>query len=434
MTASAHVRELSLGADVPALQDGELSLVTLIDTIRERFEASEPALQAFLFEQHRFDRLRRDAETLEARYPDAADRPPLYGAMLGVKDIFHVDGYVTQAGAKVPAALFAGEEAAVVTRLKEAGALILGKTVSTEFAYFEPGPTRNPHNLGHTPGGSSSGSAAAVASGLAHITTGTQTVGSIIRPAAYCGIVGYKPSFGRVSTAGLVPFSVSADHVGFFTGDLADMRAVAAAVIDDWNSAALGSDHPQLGVPEGAYLEQSTALDVFEAQIYVLEQAGFPIIRIPLLDDVVTIDGCHQDMIAAELAYEHRKWFPKHRQLYRPRTAKLIQYGQTISPERLQAAREHRFSFRERLHEMMDAEGIDLWICPSAPDVAPHGIDATGSPKMNMPWTHAGLPALSLPAGRGMSGLPIGLQCVGRFGQDEKLLSWAAAIESQFKG
>ena len=433
MTVNPYIRDISLVADVGAIRRGELPLTELIDRLQDRFEAIEPAIEAYLPEANRFDRLSRDAESLEARYPDPVLRPPLFGALLGVKDIFHVDGFVTRAGTQVPAELFADEEADVVTRLKNAGALIVGKTVTTEFAYFEPGPTRNPHNPDHTPGGSSSGSAAAIAGGLAHVTTGTQTIGSVIRPAAYCGIVGFKPSFGRLDTAGLVYFSPSADHVGFFTQDIADMQAVAAAAIDDWNNDRDVAARPVLAVPTGAYLEQSTALDVFEAQLYVLEQAGYPIKRITRFDDNAAIDARHQDLIAAELAIEHREWFAQYSDLYRPRTAALILHGQSVSADRLLEVRQHRLNFRERVHNVMDDEGIDLWVCPSAPDVAPRGIDATGSPAMNMPWTHAGLPAVSVPAGRGMLGLPLGLQLVGSYGEDERLLAWAGAIGRLFK-
>ena len=432
MTANPHIQPISLQSDLDVLRRGELSLPALIGKIEARFKAIEPAIEAYLPEQNRFDRLRQDAALLKAQFPDPATRPALFGALLGVKDIFHVDGFVTRAGSNVPAECFVGRQAEAVTRLKHAGALILGKTVTTEFAYFEPGPSRNPHNLAHTPGGSSSGSAAAVASGLAHLTTGTQTVGSVIRPAAYCGIVGFKPSYGRVPSEGLVTFSPSADHVGFFTQDVAAMQAAAPAVVDDWQASTELVDRPALAVPQGAYQQQSTALDVFEAQLYVLEQAGYPIKRIDIFDDIDRIDGYHQDLIAAEFAHQHRDWFPQYSQRYRPRTAALIRYGQTISQDRLQEARAHRLSLRERLHSVMENAGIDMWICPAAPDVAPHGIDATGSPKMNMPWTHAGLPALTLPAGRGMLGLPIGLQLVGRYGADECLLAWAAGMEPLF--
>ena len=432
MTADSYIRDISLVSDIEALRPGDRSLSALIDDLEAHFEALEPTIEAYLPEAHRFDRLRRDAESLEQRYPEAAARPPLYGALLGVKDIFHVNGFPTRAGTRVPPELFAAHEADVVTRLKRAGALIVGKTVTTEFAYFEPGPTRNPHNTAHTPGGSSSGSAAAIACGLAHITTGTQTVGSVIRPAAYCGVVGFKPSFGRVDTAGLVDFSPSADHVGFFTQNIPDMQAVAAAVIADWKHDLDTSARPALALPVGAYLEQSTALDVLEAQLYVLTQAGYPVKRIPMFDDIATIDGCHQDLIAAELAHQHREWFEQYEHLYRPRTAALIREGQAVSYQRLRAVREHRFEFRERLERTMDGEEIDMWVCPSAPDIAPRGLEATGNPALNMPWTHAGLPALSIPAGRGMLGLPVGLQLVGRFDADEQLLAWARAIERLF--
>ena len=417
--------------DIGALRRGEMSLARSIEELEKRFAEVETAVRAYLPERDRFGRARREAADLENRFAAPEERPPLYGAMLGVKDIFHVDGFVTRAGAAVPPELFAGAQAAVVTRLREAGALIAGKTVTTEFAYFEPGPTRNPHNLAHSPGGSSSGSAAAVASGLAQVALGTQTVGSVIRPAAYCGIVGFKPSFERVDTAGLVMFSESADHVGFFTPTVPDMRAVAAAAIEDWRDENAPQRRPVLAVPEGDYLRQCTALDEFESQLRALAATGYTVKRVEALDDIEDIGRCHQDMIAAELAIQHQAWFARHAALYRPRTAELIRYGQTVSRARLLEARQHRFATRDRLRGVMSDNGIDLWVCPAAPDVAPQGLGVTGDPKMNMPWTHAGLPALTLPAGNGKLGLPLGLQLVGRFGDDEALLLWAREIEGE---
>ena len=322
MKANEYVATKSLASDTQALRRGEVSLLSSIDRLEARFAKVEPAIQAFLPEHDRFRRLRNAAEDLESRFAAPDQRPALYGAMLGVKDIFHVDGFVTRAGTTVPPALFAGEEAPVVTRLKASGALLIGKTVTTEFAYFEPGATRNPHNLAHTPGGSSSGSAAAVASGLAQVALGTQTVGSVIRPAAYCGIVGFKPSFDRVDSAGLVRFSESADHVGFFTGTVPDMQAVAAVVIDDWRDDEVPPRLPVLGVPEGSYLRQCAALDEFEAQLRKLTGSGYTVKRFKILDDIEDIDRCHQDMIAAELAIQHEDWFARHATLYRPRTSR----------------------------------------------------------------------------------------------------------------
>ena len=197
------------------------------DQLEATFEEREPKVQAFLPEGNRFDRLRREYKALEQRYPDPDSRPPLFGLPLGVKDIFHADGFETHAGSNLPADRLTGDQAASLTQLKEAGALVLGKTVTTEFAYFAPGPTRNPHNPKHTPGGSSSGSAAGVAAGLVPAAFGTQTVGSINRPAAFCGVVGLKPSYGRVSVEGVIPLAPSLDHVGFFTTDVAGAMVMA---------------------------------------------------------------------------------------------------------------------------------------------------------------------------------------------------------------
>ncbi len=433
MALNRHIHSVSLAEDVRALRCGDRSLEQLLERIETRFNETESAIEAFLPESDRFLRLRRDATALDPQYPEPGQRPPLYGALLGVKDIFHVNGFTTRAGTEVPVVLFAGEEAGIVARFKRAGALILGKTVSTEFAYFEPGPTRNPHNLAHTPGGSSSGSAAAVASGLVHFALGTQTVGSVIRPAAYCGIVGFKPSYKRVDSSGLVTFSLSADHVGFFTQSVDDMQRVAAVAIDDWNQNMVATGKPVLAVPDGAYLKQCSALNAFEAELEKLVSAGYHIKRVNVLQDIAEIDSFHQDMIAAELAAQHQEWFAWHASLYRPRTAELIRYGQTIATERLQEARQHRLRFRQLLHDVMSAHKIDAWICPAAPDVAPSGISATGDPKMNMPWTHSGLPAATVPAGTGNYDLPLGLQLVSKFHDDESLLHWAGGIEACFR-
>ena len=409
------------------------SVFDILYTLEDRFNYIEPHIQSFLPEDNRFDRIRTEAKAIESEYSDPKKRPPLFGVVVGVKDIFHVDGFITRAGTEVPHELFAGSQANVVTKLKDAGALVAGKTVTTEFAYFEPGPTRNPHHLAHTPGGSSSGSAAAVASGLCHVALGTQTVGSVIRPAAYCGIVGYKPSYGRIDSEGLVYFSRSADHVGLFTQDVDGLWQVAEFVVDDWSGKDMPERKPILGVPEGAYLQQSTALDEFEVQVTALESAGYTVKGIPMFDDIEDIDSNHQDMIAAELANEHDSWFAQHSKKYRQRTADLIRKGQTITNERRTEGQISRTNLRDNLHQIMEEHEIDLWISPSAPDVAPEGIHATGSPAMNMPWTHAGVPVVTVPAGTGKLDLPLGLQICGRYAEDELMIHWAKDIEAVYR-
>ena len=211
----AAAAQPDLAATLAALRSGELDLRQRLDEVAAHFDEREARVLSLMPEPNRFERLHRDAEALLAQYREPASRPALFGALLGVKDVFRVDGFETRAGSRLPPSTFAGPEASSVTRLRHAGALLLGKTVSTEFAYFAPGPTRNPHDPERTPGGSSSGSAAAVGAGLCDATLGTQTIGSVTRPASFCGVVGFKPSFGRVPTDGIIPLAPGLDHVGF---------------------------------------------------------------------------------------------------------------------------------------------------------------------------------------------------------------------------
>lgn len=427
---TAYIAPLPLAATLEALRSGQQDLIAAVNALCDRIEAIDGELQALLPEPNRRERLLAEARALLERYPNPAERPVLFGAFLAVKDIFHVDGFVTRAGSQLPPELFAGEEAETVRALRAAGALIVGKAVTTEFAYYEPGPTGNPYNLKHTPGGSSSGSAAAVAAGISNLALGSQTVGSVIRPAAFCGVIGYKPSFGRISTHGVVPFSQSADHVGLFTQDVAGLVLACSVLCSAWRSQLAPLSSPVLGVPEGPYLDQmpSEGRAAFEQQIAQLEAAGYVIKRVQAFGDLATIAQRHRRMIAAEIAQVHAEWFKQHEALYRERTAGIIREGQPVTVEALEESRAARFELRQQLHEQMDAEGIDLWVCPPAFGPAPEGLQVTGDPAMNMPWTNSGLPALTVPAGKAANGLPLGLQLVARFERDEELLAWAAGI------
>ncbi len=431
-TASAPLADIAAG-----LRSGALDLHDYIDDTCDRVDAAEPYIEALVAEgKNRRTRLHQEADELLEDFPDPEDRPALFGVLIGVKDIFHTTGFVTQAGTEVSPRVFGGdvdEDAAAVTGLRMEGALVLAKTVTTEFAYFEPGPTRNPHNLDHTPGGSSSGSAAAVAAGFCPLALGTQTVGSVIRPAAFCGIVGFKPTFDRIPSAGLIPFSPSADTIGLFTQDLAGM-ALAASVVCHWwepEDAAPGDHLPVLGVPDGPYLAQTEpdALAAFEAQLALLAAAGVEIRRVPALADIDQIARRHQNMISAELAQVHKKWFARHHKLYRPRTAELIRQGQAVTEFSLDAGKSGRLVLAEALLSTMQSTGIDLWICPAAPGPRPQGILSTGSPAMNLPWTHAGLPSLTIPHfDPSADMLPLGLQLVAPLLHDETLIAFAQTL------
>ncbi|MEW6662756.1 MAG: amidase [Bacillota bacterium] len=421
-----------LALAVEALRSGQVNLPEYIDQLCDRIDANEQEVQALLPEPGRRERLHREAARLLAEYPEPAGRPPLFGVPVGVKDIFRVNGFPTKAGSRLPAELFDGPEASSVTALRAAGALILGKTVTTEFAYFAPGPTRNPHNLSHTPGGSSSGSAAAVAAGFCPVAFGTQTVGSVTRPAAFCGIVGFKPSYGRIPIDGVIPFSQSVDHVGLFTQDASGMALVASLLCRDWQlPAGRTPTRPVLGVPEGPYLLQASpeGLAAFRVQIANLERAGYRVARVQVMADIEEIARRHRQMISAELAQVHTHWFAQFGELYRPHTANLIQEGQKVGMDELEQAQAGRGKLRSELEELMHRHGIDLWVSPAALGPAPEGIEATGSPAMNLPWTHAGLPTITLPAGFASNGLPLGLQVAARFMADEQLLLWSVGLE-----
>jgi Asp-tRNA(Asn)/Glu-tRNA(Gln) amidotransferase A subunit family amidase len=354
----------------------------------------------------------------------------LSGVLVGVKDIFHVAGFETRGGSRLPPEALQGPEAASVTALRQAGALVLGKTVSTEFAYFAPGPTRNPWNPEHTPGGSSSGSAAAVGAGLATLALGTQTIGSILRPAAFCGVVGFKPSYERISREGVIPLAPSLDHVGFFTPDAAGAARAAAVLCRDWRPRA-PKGKPRLGVPEGAYLERALGegLVHFRQACHRLADAGFEVVAVPALQDFAEIVERHYRIVAAEAARVHRDWFARFEDLYAPKTAELIRRGQTVTDDELARDLDGREELRDALTAAMDEHGLDLWLSPPALGAAPRGLDSTGDPVMNVPWTQAGMPALCLPAGRNPAGLPLGLQIAARWWADEALLAWAGDLE-----
>ena len=422
--------ETRLAPLAEALRTGELRLSAYLESLEAFFEPENKRIEAFLPEAGRFDRLRRQASELAARYPTAESRPALYGIPVGVKDIFHVDGLPTKAGSQLPQDHLSGPQADSVTRLKQAGALVLGKTVTTEFAYFAPGPTRNPNNIDHTPGGSSSGSAAAVSAGLCPLALGTQTVGSVVRPAAFCGSVGFKPTSGRISTGGVIPLSLTLDHVGFFNQDVAGAALNASVLCQGWQTGGTQTERPVLGVPAGPYLEKTSAegLKHFQATRAKLEDAGFEVRAVEVMPNFDEIVTWHMDLTAAEASAFHEDWFGEFGDRYHPKTRALIERGHQVTPEQIRVYRAGRNQLRRDLEIPMAEHKIALWISPAAIGAAPAGLDSTGDPVMNLPWTYAGFPALTLPTGLAENGLPLGLQLVAGWNKDEQLLAWAGQI------
>jgi Asp-tRNA(Asn)/Glu-tRNA(Gln) amidotransferase A subunit family amidase len=422
--------ENRLADAVAALRTGDRTPTEYAAACLDRIDAVEDEVEAFVPEEDRPERVRDAASATAAAFSNTDDRPPLYGVPVGIKDIFHVDGLPTRAGSELPPATLAGPQADAVSALLEAGAVVLGKTVTTEFAYFAPGPTRNPHELDHTPGGSSSGSAAAVAAGMTPLALGSQTVGSIIRPASFCGVVGVKPSYDRIPRDGVLPLSPSADHVGFFTQDAAGAQLAAEVLSHEWDASGVDTaEKPVVGVPHENYLNQAddAMLDAFERSLGKLRNAGYEVHQTNALVAIDPVNERHNDMVAAEAALEHGPLYAAYGDRYAPGTVDLLQDGREVDVGALVDARNGRLDLRAALADVMDDAGVDVWAAPAAPGSAPAGIDDTGDPVMNLPWTHAGLPTVGLPAGE-VEELPVGVQFAAAYGADEQLLAWAEAF------
>jgi Asp-tRNA(Asn)/Glu-tRNA(Gln) amidotransferase A subunit family amidase len=423
-----------------------------VDELCDRIDAVDRELHAFVPGAETSEDRRARWHAALAALPDRAqggERLPLYGVPVGVKDIVRVDGLPTRAGSRLPAEAFAGPQAVVADRLAAAGALVAGKTVTAEFAILAPGPTRNPRNLEHTPGGSSSGSAAAVAAGLVPLAIGTQTVGSVIRPSAYCGIVGFKPTFGRIPVDGVVPNAPSYDTLGVHAATVADAARAAAVLCDGWRTIEVPRP-PVLGVPDGPYLEraQPEALAAFEGQAAALAEAGFEVRRVPLFADFERVVADLFTVNRHEAARSHADWFARYGGRYREQTAAVVREGQGVDAARYEEGLRRRAAFQAALAEATGAAGVDVWISPAATGPAPRGLESTGSSIMCLPWSNAGWPALTVPAGaigpagpgrpagpggsteRAGESLPLGLQCVARPGHDEELLVWARPLEA----
>ena len=387
-------------------------------------------------EPDRRARLHQEADALLKRWPDPLERPALFGTPLAVKDVMHTRGWVTRAGSKVDPTAFAADEAVVVTRLRDAGAMVVGKTVTAEFASKAPGETRNPHDHARTPGGSSSGSAAAVAIGTADLATGTQTIGSVIRPAAFCGIVGMKPTHGRASIEGIVAHSPSFDTPGVFAREVEAVRAAAMVMWDRWQASGPAA-RGRLVVAGGEYLEPGRAqwpARRSETLWTLLRAQGWSVDEHDLLPDLPAVRA-HNLVI-------NRYELPRCTRLGSTptgRTTGTRQCRRSTKVARSPAPRTTRHSthlraFRTEMDRRVAALDAAAVITPAAPGPAPLGIETTGDPAMAMPWTYGGLPAIALPAGRSPEGLPLGVQLVGRRGADEALVALAADLEQAFAG
>lgn len=423
-------RQSSLPTTVQGLISGTVDVMDYVRETVDLVDESDVLVRAIVPEPGRRQRLEREAKALRDLYPQPSNRPPLFGVPVGVKDLFRVDGFSTRAGSFLPADVLAGPESSLVTRLKDNGALILGKTETDEFAYSEPPVTRNPRNLKHTPGGSSGGSAAAVAVGLTPLAIGTQTLRSIIGPACFCGVVGYKPSWGSIPIDGVVMMSPSIDTVGFLTQDVESV--VVAAKLLAGIDATAQNRRPVLGMIEGIMRSslEAEAEAAYTSQMARLEAAGFEVRRVQLFEDewLRGVTARSMTVLHYEMAEVHKDWFADHGQLYRERTRQAVTGGQRISRDDYLPAKAFIEEYRLRMTALMDDSNIDLWALPGTRGSAPEGYHSTGSVDMTGTWSYGGLASLAIPAGKAPNGLPLGLQFIPRYGQDTELLGWARLL------
>jgi Asp-tRNA(Asn)/Glu-tRNA(Gln) amidotransferase A subunit family amidase len=404
------------------IEAGTLKPTAVIDLCAEAIAARENEIGAFVT-------LDIDAAHRRAEAPVLA-ATPLRGLPVGVKDIFDTADFPTEYGSPIYAGHQPVADSAVVSLLRRAGGVVLGKTVTTEFAYMQPGKTKNPHNLEHTPGGSSSGSAAAVAAGMVPIATGTQTAGSIIRPAAFCGVAAFKPSYRLLPTVGIKCFSWSLDTAGLFAAGVADAAFAAAAI----SGRDLRVDRSPPTAPTIAIVRSHIWDQASEAMQKAIERAGRAaeaagarieeIVLPQILEEAYRAQSTIMDYEGFRaLAYEYdhrREWIG-------PLLGKTLDNAAKISAEDYDTAR--RTTKRAR-HALNDLVGEAKFILtPSAPGAAPRGLGSTGTSIFNRLWTLMGSPCVNVPGLMDDSGLPLGVQVVGRFGRDRATLEAALFLE-----
>lgn len=407
------------------IAQGRLSPVDLIEACLDEIARHDGAIAAWIHIDADGARVAARERAAEAKCGKL--RGPLHGVPVTIKDNIDVAGLLTTSGAAAFAHRYPTADALCVARLRAAGAIVLGKVATTEFAYFEPAATRNPWNVAHTPGGSSSGPAAAVAARMVPLALGTQTIGSVLRPAAFCGIVGFKGSFDAVPVEGVSALARSFDHVGVFARSVADAR-LAFAVLSGRAHAQRSVEAPRLAiVPQLlARAEPHVAAEITRAAER-LAAAGAKIAEIALPPSFAAIHDAARVIQECEFAADQEKLYRDHAAEYRPRTRELVIAGLARSATAYVRAQQARALFRDEMAPILQSAAFLL--TPVAPGLAPKGLGSTGDPWFCAPWTSIGVPAIALPTTIDASGLPHALQLVAPHTSDAALLDAAQWCE-----
>ena len=438
----SELHKLGVAEAARQIREGRITSVEVAEALLEHIETFDSALQAWVTvdrEDVLTEARRRDAERSSGNIAG-----PLHGVPVGLKDIFYTEGMKTTACSPIYEDYVPDYDATCVAMLKEAGAIVLGKAVTTEFASGDPSRTRNPWNPAHTPGGSSSGSAAAVSAGMCAAALGSQTGGSTGRPAAYNGIVGLKPTYGRISCYGVVPLSWSLDTVGILTRSVEDaaimLQAMAgydrndpgsydAPVPDYLAEMDSMSRAPRIGLVREFFYDHSSqeVWDHTEEVARRFAEAGAEVVEIGLPDTFGSAHDCQRVVSSVESAAVHEDDFGERPDDYGPRIRASIESGMQTPAARYARAMRMRGRFRADMVQAL--QGMDAALTPATPEPAPKDLSTTGDPAFQSPWTSAGLPAIVIPSGVSESGLPIAVQLAGAPWQEGRLLGVARWCE-----
>ncbi len=422
------VREAARG-----IAEGRFTSADYTRSCLQRIWLMEEQVQAWQWLDH--ERAMDLAEQADSRKNEGQAACPLHGLPLGIKDIFDTRGIPTEMGSP----LFKGNvprvSARVVEKIEQEGGFVMGKTVSAEFAFLTPGKTCNPWNPGHTPGGSSSGSAAAVAAGFIPAALGTQTNGSIIRPAAFCGVVGYKPSQGMISNHGTLDYSPTLDQTGVFTRSVEDAAWVTSCIAEAQNpiSREVMSfvKMPKLAAVRSPVWMRSEEAQrkIFTENFKKLSEAGAEVVETELPAAFNQAHPCLRRIMAYEAAQFFRELQAQGREKISAELNAFLDEGRTVSDSAYQDALRFRGQLQEDLSAFLKV--FDAILTPPANGEAPATLDSTGDPAFCTIWTLCGAPAITIPTGLGPQDLPLGLQIVGPFREDDKLLAVAHWCEEQ---
>ncbi len=408
-------------AQIPKLlRDGITTPLELLETSLKAIDDQEADVQAWAY-------------LADNQTATPAQESDLHGVPFAVKDIYDTAGLPTEWGTPVQEGRVPTSDCALVAKLKNLGAVLVGKTHTTAFAYYDAAPTTNPHNFAHTPGGSSSGSAAAVACGMVPLAFGSQTQGSVLRPASFCVVVGFKPTFGKLPLEGVMPFAPTLDHAGIFTSTVADMQVVWQALGYSTKSNPSDSittiEWPPPSSPEAEIDIAMT--ECLESSLPHLQQRGVRVKDVPRPSFFDELPAALRTVMYFEAAREHGAVFKEHGAAVGDKLSELLEEGLRISEETYQLA--IASIGKSRAAFALWAADHPIIATPAAMGPAPRGLDSTGDPRPNAPFTALGVPAISIPMGSSPDGLPLGLQLVAASGDDSRLLATARNNEQIFQ-